>query len=70
MSQGSAVRPRKPAFCPGQVMPPVFQICSGNVSAAGSMPLPGRKRLTIAPRQGQSFGAPGLAFSTLVGWCG
>ena len=66
-SQGSADRPRKPASCPGQTELSVLKMCCGKRTAAGSAPDPCVKCCTTAPSVGQSFGAPGLAFSTFVG---
>ena len=40
------------------------------VTADGNAPRPGFNRRTIPPRLGKSLGAPGLAFSKLVGACG
>ena len=80
-SQGSAVRPRKPASCPGQVLPPSFAATSGSVTAAGSRrgvrrvdpAAPANRRsssVITPPTHGQSLGGPGFAPSTPGGECG
>src|SRR5579883_405300 len=70
ISHGSAARPRNPPSWPGQVRFPSFADSSGSVTAAGRGVARGHTFLTIAPRLGQSFGAPGFPFSTPAGVCG